>query len=50
MKPEIWLDMADIYGDLGQNTEVKTHFTTLLNHLNSHGVSVTLQAYLDQQL
>jgi mannitol 2-dehydrogenase len=48
--PSIWLEMTDIYGDLGKNTELKTHFATLLNHLNDHGVSVTLQAYLDQQL
>ena len=48
--PAVWLDMTDIYGDLGQNAVLQTQFATLLKHLDDHGVVATLQAYLDQQL
>jgi mannitol 2-dehydrogenase len=48
--PNAWLEMVDIYGDLGQNSELKRHFETLLNHLSNSGIAATLQAYLDKQL
>ncbi|MEZ5534550.1 MAG: mannitol dehydrogenase family protein [Thiolinea sp.] len=48
--PGVWLDMHDIYGDLGQNTALRGRFTELLNHIATHGVKASLEAYLNQSV
>jgi len=48
--PGVWLDMSDIYGDLGQNTAFRDQFAKVLNYLGTHGTEATLQAYLAEEL
>ena len=48
--PGVWLDMTDIYGNLGENTELRERFATVFNYLSQQGVEATLQAYLNQKL
>jgi len=48
--PEAWLEMADIYGDLGQDKDFRKHFSKVLYYLTENGVENTLNAYLNRSL
>jgi len=44
--PQVWLSMADIYGDLAQNPDFIKAFTHALNTLWSIGTRATLEQYV----
>ncbi len=46
-RPDAWLEMRDIYGDLGQKPEFRDAFAAALESLWSKGCESTLKAYLD---
>jgi len=48
--PEMWLEMTDIYGDLGQNKAFREQFSEVLIYLTEHGVEKTLNAYINRSL
>ncbi|SDL95643.1 mannitol dehydrogenase family protein [Aliiruegeria lutimaris] len=45
--PAAWLQMSDIYGDVGQSPLFREGFTKALNALWENGTEATLQAYLN---
>lgn len=45
--PQVWLDMADIYGDAGQHAEMKKSFAHYLNEIWENGAQKTVKAYLE---
>ncbi|MBG1232539.1 mannitol dehydrogenase family protein [Aestuariivirga litoralis] len=44
--PQAWLDMADIYGEVGQHPEMKKLFAHYLNEVWKNGAEKTVKAYL----
>jgi mannitol 2-dehydrogenase len=48
--PTVWLEMADIYGDLAKAPSFIAAFTKSLNSLWSIGTKATLEAYLADRL
>ncbi|WP_284164195.1 mannitol dehydrogenase family protein [Frigidibacter sp. SD6-1] len=46
VRPEAWLGIAEIYGDLGHNTPFATAFARALDHIWKAGVRSTLERYL----
>ena len=46
-EPSIFLEMTDIFGDLGQHIEFVELFTVWLKALWEHGVAATLKQYID---
>jgi mannitol 2-dehydrogenase len=44
--PNAWLEMSDIYGDVGKHPAMQTEFATALNALWKDGTKATLEAYL----
>lgn len=46
-EPSIFLEMTDIFGDLGENAEFVELFTVWVNALWQHGVAATLKQYID---
>ncbi len=44
--PKAWLQMADIYGDVGSNPMFQKAFASALNDLWTNGTKATLEAYL----
>lgn len=49
-EPEVFLEMKDIFGDLGGNAGFKGRFVTALASLQAHGVRTTLRHYIDGKL
>ena len=47
--PLIWIEMEDIYGEVGKSEVFKESFTLALNSLWSKGVSKTIEEYLDKK-
>ncbi len=45
-KPQVWLDMADIYGDVGKAPEMQKHFARWLDAIWKNGAEATVKAYL----
>jgi len=48
--PRVWLDMTEVYGDLGQNVAFRERFSAVHTYLIENGVEATLNAYLNQSL
>jgi mannitol 2-dehydrogenase len=48
--PQVWLAMADIYGNLGKNPRFASSFARALNRLWARGVRATLDDYLQGTL
>jgi mannitol 2-dehydrogenase len=48
VRPGAWLEMRDIYGDLGRNPAFAAEFEGWLSALWSEGVAATLARYLGQ--
>jgi len=46
--PLVWIEMEDIYGEVGKNKIFQENFTLALNSLWSKGVSSTIQEYLNK--
>jgi len=46
--PSAWLEMQQIYGDLGQHARFADVFATWLKHIYENGVESTIQLYLEQ--
>lgn len=44
--PQVWLDQADFYGDLGRNDVVRDRFRQWLTMIWSDGLEASLRAYL----
>ncbi|ODT66959.1 MAG: mannitol dehydrogenase [Pelagibacterium sp. SCN 63-23] len=49
-RPAAWLEMADIYGNLSENTSFINTFSRLLDTLWSTGTTATLERYLAGEL
>ena len=45
--PHVWLEMVDIYGDVGKHPEMQKRFTGYLNALWQDGVEKTVKAYIN---
>jgi len=45
--PQVWLEMADIYGDVGKHSEMQKRFSYYLNALWKDGAEKTVKTYLD---
>ncbi len=48
--PEAWLEMADIFGDIGRHPDYRRAFSTALSALWADGTRATLMRYLDGTL
>lgn len=46
-RPDAWLEMRDIYGDLGENPVFRDAFAAALHSLWADGCAATLKAYLE---
>ena len=46
--PQAWLDMAEIYGDVGKHPQMQKRFTHYLNAVWKDGAEKTVKAYLAQ--
>lgn len=46
--PSVWLEMQQIYGDLGQHARFADAFAKWLKHIYDNGVEPTIQLYLQQ--
>jgi mannitol 2-dehydrogenase len=44
--PSYWLDMTDIYGELGQNPKFLESFSTALHTISREGVEAAMQKYI----
>jgi len=44
--PQHWLDMAEIYGDVGKNPHMQEQFATTLKAIWKNGAEATVKAYL----
>ena len=44
--PQSWLDMSDIYGDVGASPIMQTEFSTALNSLWAKGTKATVEEYI----
>ena len=44
--PQAWLDMSEIYGDVGKNPMMQKAFTQSLNAIWKNGAEATVRAYL----
>jgi len=44
--PQIWLDMAEIYGDVGKAPEMQKQFALWLNAIWKDGAEATVKSYL----
>ncbi|MDV7141847.1 mannitol dehydrogenase family protein [Tropicimonas sp. TH_r6] len=49
-RPEAWLEMSDIYGEVGQSPIFREAFARALNSLWVNGTEATLKTYLDGAL
>ena len=47
--PQAWLEMTEVYGDLGQDARFQTAFAQWLNRLWDKGTAETLRQYLADQ-
>ena len=47
INPSTWLEMEDIYGDVGKSPVMIKEFTTALASLWTHGTEATLKAYVN---
>jgi mannitol 2-dehydrogenase len=45
-KPQVWLDMEEIYGGVGKHTEMQKLFAQYLNAIWKNGAEATVKAYL----
>jgi mannitol 2-dehydrogenase len=45
--PQAWLDMSEIYGDVGKSADMQKHFAAALNAVWKNGAAATVRAYLD---
>ena len=46
--PQVWLDMSDIYGDVGRHPEMKKWFAHYLNAVWENGAETVVRSYLAQ--
>ena len=46
--PQVWLDMSDIYGDVGRHPEMKEWFAHYLNAVWENGAEAVVRSYLEQ--
>ena len=46
VQPDVWLAMAEIYGETGNSPILRQEFTTALNALWTSGTEATLKAYI----
>ena len=46
--PQVWLDMSDIYGDVGRHPEMKKWFAHYLNAVWENGAESVVRSYLAQ--
>ena len=44
--PQDWLDMAEVYGDVGKHPEMQKQFSHYLNAIWENGAEATVEAYL----
>ncbi len=47
VRPDAWLEMRDVYGEVGQSSVFREAFAAALDDLWNNGCAATLQAYLD---
>jgi len=45
-KPQVWLEMEEIYGGVGKHAEMQKLFASYLNAIWKHGAEATVKAYL----
>jgi mannitol 2-dehydrogenase len=45
-KPQVWLDMEEIYGEVGKHPEMQKLFTQYLSAIWKNGAEATVKAYL----
>ena len=45
-RPQEWLDMVDVYGDVGKHPEMQKHFSHYLNAVWKDGAEKVVKAYL----
>jgi mannitol 2-dehydrogenase len=48
--PLLFLELEDIFGDVGKSPVFQTRFTEALASLRTHGTAATLKAYIDGRL
>jgi mannitol 2-dehydrogenase len=46
--PSVWLEMQQIYGDLGQHARFADAFAKWLKHIYENGVESAIQLYVEQ--
>jgi mannitol 2-dehydrogenase len=44
--PQVWLDMADVYGDVGKHPVMQKQFATWLNTIWKNGAEAAVRSYL----